>query len=1432
MNEVKEMDLTADYVDGLARRHRWAATGVSDYPPRDPLVGQSRFFHRYKTFIHTVDQDQDNFAHVFAVEGEWGRGKSRLGHELIAQINDCSRGWYVRDARDALTQASLFESVERRDQYLGLYIRYSQLASEYQNSDNWFGFGLYKALLPLATRRFDGTIQSEIARQALRRLEPEGFAPTRLAELLQLDAAHSDEQLYFDPHLVNGLVQEAYRYLNQFGIRYVLVVLDELETVAEAATFGLEQDDAKRLDGQAIRLIGKAIKEEDPRRALPWLRYVALCSPLLGQQLREIQSVARRFELVELESNAFADVSDYVDQLRIERRLGFAYPAGLVEAAYAMSGANFGWFNVIMANVDAVLEPFTAAGRAIPDTGGVFEAVLAGSGRVARHVLDHNAIEGIDTKDQDLLALARRLLFGQLPLALTECPPRMLELLKHHNEYSEPIASRYRRVCWEQLDCRRALEAAKFQRDKDEWYYPGVEHGLNLKALMQNLRTFAIQEPAANTLLIPLALSEFKHLVGLLYSHPAAEFAADALWHGLIGTDKELDPMDATHLGPSVAMLLRLDLRYRSQQNNSMIFRDPGDADAHTAGMRAFETDCGSDPSLRARTRLTGLFRLLDRNWQYDEPPYPNKEELVIQAAPQGRGRGVRGGLLFCDGLKLHPDNQAWLAWVSSVDGLNRLHALACRLRAEDGRFPVMAFTGSLGVLDYYDKGGFDDAPRHGKDDILLYYLNSSELDVVERIGLPARHRGRLELRDEGFTTKFKSRLNGIRDFAYQAIHAWRHRLDARGLIAWPLRPGGKLSQEDRERLFKAWKLFAIEQPRLSGLHALTPEHGVDAEALAALFGRLTLSRKVLGQGYGKDEHAGLFVDLDQPDQAQARLPAFLARITDPSKPRTWTLDKARADWYWGHLAWASGLSAKTVFDDWMWWCQALHLLKIQDAAQRTPTWIQVERAELEAGVQMAENWLDGPDPGGFRATVRTLERVYGTDRIPGQFAPKGAAPQGTQTTEALEQLAQAQAILNDLAVKEQSLTEVTDLATIRERLPALLRGRSELLRELAQVRPLHSDKVTLDNVRTLRLDDTRLSLYERVERARLFAESVDRAGQTISDQAAALIEAIEADAEAQPPFPRRLFTLSFETIRNIIAGALDKTAATATQQEEINAGIDTLLHFLRSLQLDKASERLEFLGREVGYDVTTGTLRPFNEIDGYILQAFRELKTKYKTARDQTQAVRQRIEAARRVLDPLPGDYPEPDHPVLLETLLGQQQQIEESFADLEEQVDEQRQKIRLHARKGQFAAIREVPDQLMKALITQSAVLGGKVQKIENGLQAYRGDVLHAANTGLRRLINPLLTACGEPEISPLTLIDVEALSLHDLRVEIDLRQRQWSDRAETLLANTGINIARWREIAQALLDDQQPELSTTEQRSLVDRGILQVRIAFGGA
>ncbi len=47
--------------------HGWAATGVSTYPLKHPIVGQGQFFHSFRHFIRLVDDEAEGFAHVYAV---------------------------------------------------------------------------------------------------------------------------------------------------------------------------------------------------------------------------------------------------------------------------------------------------------------------------------------------------------------------------------------------------------------------------------------------------------------------------------------------------------------------------------------------------------------------------------------------------------------------------------------------------------------------------------------------------------------------------------------------------------------------------------------------------------------------------------------------------------------------------------------------------------------------------------------------------------------------------------------------------------------------------------------------------------------------------------------------------------------------------------------------------------------------------------------------------------------------------------------------------------------------------------------------------------------------------------------------------------------------------------------------------------------------
>ncbi|MCV3262745.1 hypothetical protein OGZ01_06165 [Vibrio harveyi] len=113
-------------------------------------------------------------------------------------------------------------------------------------------------------------------------------------------------------------------------------------------------------------------------------------------------------------------------------------------------------------------------------------------------------------------------------------------------------------------------------------------------------------------------------------------------------------------------------------------------------------------------------------------------------------------------------------------------------------------------------------------------------------------------------------------------------------MIAWPLKPSGRINDDDRNKLFKAWHLLLVQDNNVNSLNDILPEHGVDAADIRAVFSRLSLNGKVLQSGYQSNEHAGLFSDIEHPAQAQARVPAFLAEIANPKKPNhgLWTRHK------------------------------------------------------------------------------------------------------------------------------------------------------------------------------------------------------------------------------------------------------------------------------------------------------------------------------------------------------------------------------------------------------------------------------------------------------------------------------------------------------------------------------------------------------------
>lgn len=1421
-------------------QHQWAAGGVSTYPLNHPIVGQGSFYHTFKQFIHVVDQESEQFAHVFAIVAQWGIGKSRLAYELISQINDTSKGWYVRHETGSLVQANLFHDDRDREQYLGLYIRYSQIANEHHNIDNWFGYGLYKALLPLARGEFDTSIQGQIAQEGFDRLLVRGFETDRLAALLEVSANHSDEELYEDEYLLTRLCQSAYNYLQEFGIKYILVALDELETVAETSTYGLEDSDIKHMDGRAIKLLGKAIKEEDPRRKLPWLRYVALCSPAIGDELREIQSTARRFELVDLAQNAFADVSDFAKTLAEEGRLSESYPIGIVEAAYAMSGGNFGWFNVIMANVDERLRlnQIEQAKNSKPKTltiGSLFDELAETSSRIRDYILDRGAINELQI-DRAYLASATELLYGQLPVPLSQWQPEELQaLLTAQNEYDEPLSLRYRQVEWDELDCSKALRSAKFIRDRDLWRLQSVSQPLDLRQLLDNLSTYAIYArrtgdtagqfnrtpDGKRILLVPLTQYGFIELVTFLYPHPAADDAARALWQSLIG-DTELSNEAATHIGPSIAMLERLDLRYRKRSQTSLIFRDPDQSSAHEQAMATRKHQKLPD---RAREILTGIMRVLDRNWNYDKVSGGIPADVIAITTPlASRGR-EQGGLVTCNALKLHPQGRAILAWVQNEQELEALCDVIHSQFGDKGKTPTIAFTSSRALIDRL-KYPASDRLKNARNYLLLYQLSTNEEYVLHRVGLSLQTQQGFKIEVSNFNTAFTQRINAFQRSLLEDIQRWRQDLDRAGQIAWPLRPSGSLKPNEKELLIRTWKYLLFETTDRT-LHEVTEDSGLDIEAFTAILAKLNLSRNIQAAGYTDREQAKLFSNND--NDAVAEIPPFLVKILERfiQDKSPWSEHTAKNHWFWGYT-W-EGAKPKDIFNDWL--SIAIDLGFAVPSTDGSFNFLEL--STLRGRIQAAENWLEADYP----AIVRKMQEVFGEGEVEQLFGCEGSI--GTKTALAREKLRTAKEYLKELEANEINFSKVTEFEQKQQQILLFAKQRIELIKAVNFVfdRNEYNDFNKDDNIRTLDFRNDNEALWLRLRRADLFCDRI----LTISEKLKERIESLKSEMRSMVAdlehFPTQLFTLSLEKIRHILNGAIHVSDPSGSTEKLQMTDASALGQCLKDLRIAEAINRLEQLCREVGLSIEGTTIAeiPFEQIDGQIVTGFRRFTQEFKSIQAKLADAKSRLNKLEQQLKDAPPDFSYPADIDGLDRLKLKSTFIDDSLATIQEEEAESLRGEQLYdrpAKQGNFQPLMKQAEGLLTVPRQKLNQLTGQISSIENVIRGFISELLNQPDIqSIEQGFNQLLKAKKQPPRSPLSRPELEqAGSLKAAIAKVEARRTDWLKEANELLSNT-VSFERWQRIVAALERGDDPDLTAAEEAQLIRSGLLVRTYRLGG-
>lgn len=1205
------------------------------------------------------------------------------------------------------------------------------------------------------------------------------------------------------------------------------------------------------MDGRAIKLLGKAIKEEDPRRKLPWLRYVALCSPAVGDELREIQSTARRFELVELSQNAFADVSDFVKTLAKESRLQENYPKGLVEAAYAMSGGNFGWFNVIMANIDGrlralrseresqkrqqgrtprVSEALSSVDREISSlsVGTLFDEVVQHTGRVRDYVLDYSAINELKL-DRSYLSAAQKLLYGQLPVPLSTWQPEELNaLLSGQNEYGEAIALRYRQVEWDERACSDAMRAAKFERKQEEWVLPSVGQPLDLQQLLDNLSTYSIYAHISTVidhqrhrtpdgkriLLIPLRETDFVQLVSFLYPHPAADDAARALWRQF-NPAGDIPIAETTHIAPSIAMLERLNLRYRKQNQTSIIFRDPDQSSAYEQAIVARKQQTQDEKALEV---LTGAMRVLDQNWQYDPVLAGLGADLIAISTPSSSRLSGEGGLLNCHALMLHPRKRLILAWVRNVDELERLCEQVCNQFSAIGKTPVLAFTTSRSLVDRFENP-VSDRMRLAHTYLLLYQLSSSEEFILHQVGIESAKQRGFQLNIQNFNNVFTGRIGSLQRTLLEETNKWRRQLHAQGCIAFPLRSTGALKPEEKQTLFRVWCYL---------LSKIDPPHQVfyrndrnpvfDESEMLGILQKMRISPNARSKGFHDDERATLFNTLDE--NAKAELPPFLIQLLNRLlRGQTWTRDVAEREWFWGYV-W-EGAKTKDIFIDWLGLvCDLGFAINQEDA------YVLLERNTLQNRIAEAENWLNADYP----KIVERMKEVFGEEvRI---LFSDGT---GTETRIALDKgIRPAEYALVEIKKLEEDYPLRADINEQRSRLLASAKARLVLLQSIRSVywKEDFSNLIVDVNPKTLVLKNGEEPLWSRIRRGELSANRVLEISEKIDVRIDELKTTIEQRAAGLAYFPTNFFKLSLEKIRGILRGSLGVSSPQSSTEKQQMMDAGALGQCLKALRIGEAMNRLEQLAREVGLQgVDQAVPREvlFDEIDGQIVSGFRRFRQAYETLSSQLAEARLDLAKLEEVLEAAPNDFNYPSELPNFANLKERPEFIEDSLASLRDSEAEalrEEPAFDRQAKLGNFKPLMDEVDRLLKVPRQQVAQWSSQTLTLENAVKGYYRSLLNAPDVQrIEQGLNTLLKAKRQELRKPLDLPELESAgSLKAAVAKLEDRRTAWVQEANNLLRPTNISFERWQRVVEALSQGRDPGLDREEEDRLVQERLLR--------
>lgn len=811
----------------MLKKSIWEPFGTSDFPLNQPMVGQKEFYDIFKGF--KIKMKTAGMATIFPLIAKWGVGKSRIGFEVIAEALGEDKGWIINDDGEEKTVRIFEKNLE--DKVLPIYIRYSQMSHEDLIGDNWVAYGTYTALTYLA-KEADSSIQGKIIECIQDSLIPYGFDKDKLRELLELDSVDL-EDLVSSKSKLDELTRKSIDYIKQFNIENILIVCDELETAGELLKYGIEKEkeNQNRLDSEAIEVITSAIKHEDPRKKYPDVSFLLLCSTVIGGSIQGIGALDRRTEMYEMTHNSFADISDFMKYLKDNKMIS-EYPKGLVEAAYTIAGGNFGWFNVIMNEVDQrLLDPSVNK-----ETGFIFENILNSSSRFKENLIDKAAFEYIDCEDK-YKQIVKHGLLKQIPCKKDfYSQDEVNAMIQAKAEDGEKLFKEFYSVKAKKEELGRFLDEKGYKREFGDVFANSFGGSFDLGVLLRSLKTFSIGV-SENEYIIGSDEETFLDQIRMLYPKESIEDHAKYIYEYMIETIEKEDIKCAEYIGPNFAYLSKLDKRYRVEKDNFGYVTDTNENKEIELKIKEIRKNKKGE----VKRILTGMCRALELNYNNIEF-YPNNNIL-------GSRTNVDGGPY----LDVHKDKIVDIIWGKDENKLKE--RLLDSTLLKNGAHPIIVLSDSIISKDITEKFVKDNYEGIGK---CLIFLNIGQVekDILEVMSLDKEE---LDIRDNNrkLSTAFRNKIRKINDHIKTASAEWFERVDKEG---WVLRPiiYNKNNDKRMDILATAYKTMLIHD---ADIEELASKKDIKLSDTDYTEFKTLLGKTKIGSVYEKKEYkeTGLF---------------------------------------------------------------------------------------------------------------------------------------------------------------------------------------------------------------------------------------------------------------------------------------------------------------------------------------------------------------------------------------------------------------------------------------------------------------------------------------------------------------------------------------------------------------------------------------------